>query len=487
MPQYIHDAVFVATANGIEVIDSSTGNLIQTISDAYVPVAAVASPDGRSLYVVNEYGSGIGGAYPEVQVISTAALGTSNAPSTHTYPIPQGTLASIPTPTQAALSPSGDDLLITDSANSVILNFDVGPFDSSVGTVTGISALNGSTAETPQSVTFSPDGSSAYVSVQPTAGGTGGITTLTYGSGIYASPSYQDGSTLSDGAGHSLHTPGTIVASNDGRSIYVLDTNSSAPYIFQFPRSSSGSLSNETLTALPAGTTPASMALSPEDAVAYVADSTTDTTAAVNLSSGNQVYSSPADMVPTIASSTPDGQYFVTGDNWQTSGNCGHTGIRGVGIYSSADGSLIANISIGFSPTSIVVSPVSSSVTEASTLAFQGQLSWDELLGGSNASEAAVSSMVDVQPGGTPKDAPGVSAGTNTNLRSYELSLNALSVPSVGLPLGITASYDSERIQTSMDSSSSPASFANGWRLSTGVTFTQRPTTGLFPCLISVT
>ena len=487
VPQYIHYDVFVATANGIEVIDSSTGNLIQTISDAYVPIAAVASPDGRSLYVVNEYGSGIGGAYPEVQVISTAALGTSNAPITHTYPIPQGTLASIPTPTQAALSPSGDDLLITDSANSVILNFDVGPFDSSVGTVTGISALNGSTAETPQSVTFSPDGSSAYVSVQPTAGGTGGITTLTYGSGIYASPSYQDGSTLSDGAGHSLHTPGTIVASNDGRSIYVLDTNSSAPYIFQFPRSSSGSLSNETLTALPAGTTPASMALSPEDAVAYVTDSTTDTTAAVNLSSGNQVYSSPADMVPTIASSTPDGQYFVTGDNWQTSGNCGHTGIRGVSIYSSADGSLIANISIGFSPTSIVVSPVSSSVTEASTLAFQGQLGWDELLGGSNASEAAVSSMVDVQSGGTPKDAPGVSAGTNTNLRSYELSLNALSVPSVGLPLGITASYDSERIQTSMDSSSSPASFANGWRLSTGVTFTQRPTTGLFPCLISVT
>ena len=487
VPQYIHYDIFVATANGIEVIDSSTGNLVQTISDAYVPLAAVASSDGRSLYVVNRYGSGTGSAYPEVQVISTAALGTSNAPIAHTYPIPQGTLASIPMPAQAALSPSGDDLLITDSANSVVLNFDVGPFDSSVGTVTGISSLNGSTAELPASITFSPDGSNAYVSVQPAAGGTGGITALTYSSGIYSSPSYQDGSTLLDGTGHSLHAPGTVVASNDGRSVYVLDANSSAPYIFQFPRTSSGSLSNETLTALPAGTTPVSMALSPEDAVAYVTDSTTDSTAAVNLSSGNEVYSSAADMIPTITSSTPDGQFFVSGDAWQASGACSHIGIRGVSIYSSADGSLIANVSIGFSPSSIVVSPVSSSVTEASTLAFQGQLGWDELLGGSNASESAVSSMVDLQSGGTPKDAPGVTAGTNANLRSYELSLNALSVPSVGLPLGITASYDSERIQTSMDSSSSPASFANGWRLSTGVTFTQRPTTGLFPCEISVT
>jgi RHS repeat-associated protein len=487
VPQYIHYDVFAATANGIEVIDSSTGNVVQFISDANDPVSAVPSPDGRSLYVVNAYGSGTGGLSPEVQVISTVALGTSNAPITHTYPIPQGSLANIPFPAQAALSPSGDDLLITDSANSDVINLDVGPFDSSVGTVTGISALNGSASESPESITFAPDGSNAYVSIQPSAGGTGGLTTLTYASGVYASPTYQDGSTLSDSAGHHLQYPGTIVASNDGRSLYVLDTNASAPYIFQFPRTTSGALSNETLTALPAGTTPVSMALSPEDAVAYVSDSTTDTTSAVNLATGNAVYASAADKIPGVTSSTPDGQYFVSADNWQYTDTCTHTGIRGLSIYSSADGSLIANVNFGFTPTSIVVSPVSSSVTEASTLAFQGQQSWTEMLGGANPSESAVSSLVDVQSGGTPADAPGVSAGTNTNLRSYELSLDAMTIPSVGLPLNVTASYDSERITNGMDTSSSPAAFANGWRLSTGVTFTQNPTSGLFPCEISVT
>jgi RHS repeat-associated protein len=487
VPQYIHYDVFAATANGIEVIDSGTGNVVQFISDANDPVSAVPSPDGRLLYVVNAYGSGTGGLSPEVQVISTVALGTSNAPITHTYPIPQGSLPNIPYPAQAALSPSGDDLVITDWANSDVLNLDVGPFDSSVGSVTGISSLNGSTSESPESITFAPDGSNAYVSVQPSAGGTGGLTTLTYGSGVYASPTYQDGSTLSDSAGHHLQYPGTIVASSDGRSLYVLDTNASAPYIFQFPRTTSGTLSNETLTALPAGTTPVSMSLSPEDAVAYVTDSTTDVTSAVNLSTGNAVYSSVADKVPGVTSSTPDGQYFVSADNWQYTDTCTHTGIRGLSIYSSADGSLIANVNFGFTPTSIVVSPVSSSVTEASTLAFQGQQSWTEMLGGANPSESAVSSLVDVQSGGTPADAPGVSAGTNTNLRSYELSLDAMTIPSVGLPLNVTASYDSERITNGMDTSSSPAAFANGWRLSTGVTFTQNPTSGLFPCEISVT
>jgi len=487
VPQYIHYDVFAATANGIDVVDSSTGNLVQFIGDANDPVSAVPSPDGRSLYVVNAYGSGTGGLSPEVQVISTVALGTSNAPITHTYPIPQGSLANIPFPAQAALSPSGDDLLITDSANSDVINLDVGPFDSGVGTVTGISAFNGSTSESPQSITFAPDGSNAYVSILPSAGGTGGVTTLTYGSGVYASPTYQDGSTLSDSAGHHLQYPGTIVASSDGRSLYVLDTNASAPYIFQFPRTTSGALSNETLTALPAGTTPVSMALSPEDAVAYVSDSTTDTTSAVNLATGNAVYTSAADKIPGVTSSTPDGQYFVSADNWQYTDTCTHTGIRGLSIYSSADGSLIANVNFGFTPTSIAVSPVSSSVTEASTLAFQGQQSWTEMLGGANPSESAVSSLVDVQSGGTPADAPGVSAGTNTNLRSYELSLDAMTIPSVGLPLNVTASYDSERITNGMDTSSSPAAFANGWRLSTGVTFTQNPTSGLFPCEISVT
>jgi RHS repeat-associated protein len=495
---FIHYDAFAVTPTAIQVVDTSTGLLIQTISDANTPISVSPSPDGRYLYVVNAQGSGSGGLNPQVQVIATAALGTSSAPIIATYAIPKTqstpysySLTYIPTPTQAALSPSGTVLVIADSANSVLLSVDVGLFDTNKGHVMGQSALNGSTGESPQAVSFSPDGTNVYVSVQPGGGGTGGITNYTFSSstGTYLSPSYQSGSSLGDSASHTLHAPTTIVTSNDGRSLVVLDTYSSSPRLFQFPRSTSGALSNEGVTAIPAGTTPVNFALSATNAVAFVSDSSTNVTSAVDMtndgSSGNVLYTSAADVLAGVTASTPDGQYFATADASTFSG-CTTHGVDGLSIYSTADGTNLADVSLGTQPSMIVITPVSASVTEASTSAFQGQLGWAELLGGSNPSEIASTSMVDVNSAGSPSDAPGVSAGTNTDLRSYELSLDAMSVPSVGPSLAVTARYDSAWIANGVDTTSTPSSFANGWRLSTGVTFSQNPTTGLFPCEIHV-
>jgi hypothetical protein len=164
-------------------------------------------------------------------------------------------------------------------------------------------------------------------------------------------------------------------------------------------------------------------------------------------------------------------------------------GLDVIAIFNSADGTTANYASLNAPASSITVSPVSSSQWLNSTLSYNGQLGWGELLqGGTNESERASSSMVDEVSAGTPKDAPGLSAGTNTGLRSYSLSVNSLSIPSVGPPLDLTASYDSARIANGMDSSSSLPSFAYGWRLSSGATATQNPTSGtLFNCMVSVT
>lgn len=356
IPDYIHYDIFALVDSSIEIVDSSTGVVVQTINDVNDPVSVVPSPDGREVYVVNEDGSGSGGSEPQVQVISTRALGTSNAPITATYAIPQSasspfsySLTNMPIPVQAALSPSGDTLLITDSANSKLLSVDVGPFDAHLGHVIGDASLNGSTAETPESITITPDGTNAYVAVQPAAGGVGGITNFAFTSSTlaYGSADYQAGSSLSDSDSNVLKYPSIILTSNDGKSIYVLDTNATAPLLFQFPRNTSGTLANESQTALPAGTDPEGFSLSPEDAVAYISDHDTEVTSALDLSSGTVAYTSAGDVVPGWNAVTPDGQYFAVSDADVVSEECITTGVDGLSIYSSADGSDLFDVELG--------------------------------------------------------------------------------------------------------------------------------------------
>jgi len=505
---FIHYNIYAINSPYITVIDSSTGGVINNIVDSNNPLTAVSSPDGRYVYVVNETGGGGSGLDPQVVEYSTALFGSAGNPVVATYTINQSastpfsySLSNVPVIAQAAMSPDGDSLLLTDSANSAVLTLDLGPYDGSsyLGKVVNEVSLNGSTAETPKGISILPDGSYAYVSSQPVSGGgAGGITVLTAHASTtgYNSPSFIAGSSLSDTpptgySAISLSKPTEIQTSNNGQLLYVLDTNSSMPLLFTFAVGSTGALTTDPNPAFAAGNNPVSFALSPEDSVAYISDATTKLTTAMNLTAGitDDRVGSPnftsgiTPLVPNSNSNTPDGQWFATGYN------TGPLGINDVGVFSSVDGTLSNYAALNEQPSSITVSPVSSSQWLSSTLAYDGQIGWAELLqGGINQSERADSSMVDFNTAGTPSDAPGASAGTNTDTRSYSLSVNSFSIPDLGLPLDLTASYDSARVANSMDSSSSLPSFAFGWRLSTGTTATQNPTTGtLFPCLITVT
>ena len=102
------------------------------------------------------------------------------------------------------------------------------------------------------------------------------------------------------------------------------------------------------------------------------------------------------------------------------------------------------------------------------------KLTWPELLqGGTNPSERADSGLVDYNDAGTPTDALGVAAGTNTDLGSYSFALTSLDIPSEGPPLDLSVSYDSELVSNTTDGSDS--GFATGWRLSTEITGSQEP------------
>lgn len=359
------------------------------------------------------------------------------------------------------------------------------------GAVTSVASLNGSTAETPTSIVTSPDGSYAYVTSKPSSGA-GGITELSYsatGHGTYAYDTYQAGSSFAADPAHESATtlvdPLSIVVASDDRSAYVLDGYSSEPLLDQFATATNGTLSTSSMDALPAGTTPVSFTLSPEDNVAYVADSSTDKTTAIDLTTGSSAYGDSLyaltqEGTAGLTASSPDGQYFATGN--------GPTSDDGVEIGSTGSGAALEFVTLSTKPVGMAISPVSSSQWLSTSLIYAGGLQWPEELGGAtNPSEPAMSSIADVNPAGTPSDAPGVSAGTNTALHSYTLSLTTFSIPDVGLPLDLTATYDSAYMAYGIDTSSSIPSFAFGWRLSTGITWAQNPYSGLFPCRITVT
>jgi hypothetical protein len=127
---------------------------------------------------VNNTGGGTGGTSPEVVAYATASFGSASVVPIGTWPIFNSastpfyySLSSTPVLAQAAVSPDGDSLLLTDSANSAVLTMDVGRYDTStIGKIVGEASLNGSTSVSPKGISFLPDGSFAYVFVTADVG-----------------------------------------------------------------------------------------------------------------------------------------------------------------------------------------------------------------------------------------------------------------------------------------------------------------------------
>ncbi len=493
------------TLGAVAVMDSLTGNVLGFFSDAHNPEAAVPSPDGRRLYVIDQTGSGTGGTSPQVEVFNTSAIGNSVNGLIATYPILQSgstpysySLSNLPVLGASAISPDGASLLISDTANSCVLTMDMSSTDGVawLGKIVSKALLNGSTPETGKSISVAPDGSFAYVADQ--ASGGGGISVLTVGAtstsgyGISGTTpvQFQAASSLSgvlsSGSSVTLHTPLAVNAAPDGRSIFVLDSYAIQPTLLNLPLNTDGSVGSSSATQMwsfLAGTQPTGFTLSPGAAVAYVTDSATNATYALNLSSADYYSTPSATTEGNQVVATPDGQYFATVDNVTGS----YTG--SVSTSSASDGSPVARNYLFQQISALAVSPVSSSVSDSSSVLLDGQIGWGELTAsGSNALESAAASMVDTALGGLPSNATGMSASVNTNIRSYSLDLSAMEVPAVGLPLSVSATYDSAWTEYGVDSSSALPSFAYGWRLSTGITYKQTPfNASVFPCQIQLT
>ena len=489
---FIHYNTYVNQTGGVAVIDSSTGGTVDVLnsgSGGGAIAATLPSPDGKYVYVVNQAASG--GAGPVIVMAATALFGTGLSPTVTTFTVTSTSLANSPVITSAVLSPSGDTIVMTDSANSAVLSFDVSTsLSSTYGQVTNIAALNGSTAMTPISVTMTPDGSFLYVSSVATSGTLRGITSLVRSpyAATYGAPVFQNASSLHDtppsGASVSLVKPTQLVASPTGQGLFVLDANATQSMLFQMAITSSGQLASDPSPAFLAGNNPVALSISPTAAVAYVTDATTKKTTALNIADPLNpftLFTFTSSTTPTSNAVTPDGQFVVVGTL------AGFYSIAGLDILLASDGtnqgtSLFGDIN------ALAVSPTSSSLTLSSTLSYDGQIGWTELLnGGTNPAIRAASSLVAFHSDGTPSDSVSVRAGTSTALRSYAFSLNSLSIPTLGLPLDLSASYDSARIMNGLDTATNQPDLAMGWRLSLGARATQNPNSGLFACQIQVT
>ena len=487
---FIHYNTYAIDTGSVVVVDSSTGGLVDGLSSGGGDIAAVvSSPDGKYVYVVSQGTTSSGG--PVITMNATARFGTGLDPALASFTVASGALAHRPVLTSAVLSPSGDTMVLGDSANSAVESFDVSTSQSpTYGTVTQVALLNGATAMTPLSMSLTADGSFVYVADVAASGTIRGITSLrrsTYGA-FYNSPVFQPASSLHDnppsGSSVSLTKPLQVIASPTGQSVVVLDGNPSQPLLFQFPIQTSGQLASDPDPALMAGTNPIALSLSPTAAVAYVTDATTWQTSGINISDPLNpftVFSATASTQPTSNAVTPDGQFVcvgVSGAYFQPAA---------LMMLLASSGALLQT-TVGAAAAGLAVSPTSSSLTLSSTLTYPGQIGWTELQnGGSNPSIRAASTVVAFHGDGTPKDAVGVRAGTSTALRSYAFSLQSLSLPTVGLPIDLSAFYDSARIMNGLDTITNQPDLAMGWRLSVGARAVQNPNSGLFPCRIQVT
>ncbi len=486
----IHYNTYTVQTNYVTVVDSSTSGVVDTIASGGGTIACVLpSPDGKFVYLVSQAASG--STTPVITLNETAQFGTGLSPTTHTFSVTVPSSMLTPVITSAVLSPSGDTIVMTDSANSAVLSIDVSTsLSSTYGQVTNIAALNGSTAMTPISVTMTPDGSFLYVSSVATSGTLRGITSLVRSttSATYGTPVFQDASSLHDtppsGSAVTLVKPTQLVASPTGQGLFVLDANATQPLLFQLAITSSGQLASDPGPAFFAGNNPVALSISPTAAVAYLSDGTTWNTQGLNIADPLNpfiLFSATASSAPTSNCVTPDGQYVgvgTTGYGWTP---------PVLQIYLASDATPSYTLLTG-SVNAVAVSPTSSSLTLTSSLNYDGQIGWSELLnGGTNPAIRAASSLVAFHSDGTPSDAPGVRAGTSTALRSYAFSLNSLSIPTLGLPLDLSASYDSARIMNGLDTAANQPDLAMGWRLSLGAKATQNPNSGLFACQIQVT
>ena len=464
---------YVVVPGAIDIVNTGTDSVTQTITDSGGPVAVATSPRGVYEYVANT---------SSVSIIDTADIGVLSNPIVATISATQikGSEPNTPSLNGIAVDPSANEVLVSDAANGAVDVIDVDSSDgSSYRTVVNQIGLAGSgigsTTVTPDGgINFSPDGLYAYVTV---AGDTlhsyDGVTVLKIAAATTTGYSYSAlDDALSDNS-TTMYTPSQITINPDDEVAYVTGENSGDTEggLFSFPIGTNGQLSNGSASPIWTGVQADGVTYSPEDQAAFV---TTESSETIGLSSisetyANTNYQSATVGYPTDEAVSPDGLYVGVLDTAQ----CG-MGEDAVSIFDAESGADLADVTLGSNePTSIAFAPQTSQQTIPTT----------ELAGGaSNPAEAGIASgLNDVVSSGTPSDAPGAAAGVDTATGAYSMAVDSMTIQDVGIPLDMTASYDSTNASTL-------GLLGYGWQNTYGITAVQNAhNAATYPCGVTVT
>jgi RHS repeat-associated protein len=464
-------------SSGIDVVNTGTDSVAQTITDAGGAEQVAASPDGRYVYVVNSNAT--------VSVVQTSLVGTTSNPIVATISGFQGSEPNTPTLEGIAVSPSGDSVIVGDPANGAVDVVDTNAADgSSYRTVVnriGVlgSGINSTLAKPDgQGFAFSPDGLYGYVTEVGDGGGglgtsTDGVTVLSLASATTTGYSFSAVDEALTQNGSTMVLPNGIALDPNGEHAYVSGTSSSTEptwELWSFPIQTNGQLGNNSGTNGPVstGVQGAGIAYSPEDDSAFVSNNASYSMQSVSQQTQSVTYTTATTGYSGPLAVSPDGSFVAT-----LTGKIGTCGVDAVDLFNAGTGVDIGAVGTSVLPQGVAFAPQSSPQTVSTT----------ELAGGAtNPAELAVTDgMNDVVGAGTPSDAPGAAAGVDTATGAYSLSIDSMTIPDLGPSLDLAASYDSSRAATS-------GLLGNGWDFSYGMTAAQNAhNASTNPCAIVVT
>jgi RHS repeat-associated protein len=460
--------VTIPGSGGIDVVNSGTGSIVQTITDTGgSPTAIAASPDGKYVYVAN--GSNI-------SVIQDSLVSTTSNPIVATITGIQGTEPNTPTINALSVSPNGDSVVATDSANGAVYVVDTNPADGTsyrkvVNRIGLLGGANSTVVSPTGGIAFSADGLYAYATEAGVTYNTyDGVTVLQLASATTTGYTYDTTDEALQQGGTTMITPKGIAVNPNGEYAYVVGTDTTLgtpPWgLYKFPLQTNGQLANGSSTSpVWNGTGGYGVAFSPEDDSAFVTNTGTESVNAISEAYGNTSWTSAVDGLGGQIAVSPDGLYVATIVRVNT---CG--GMDGLQLLDAGTGTVIggADLSGSSAPNGVAIAPQSSPQTVTTS----------ELAGGaSNPAESGIASgMNDVVTSGTPSDAPGASAGVDTATGAYSLSVDSMTVPDIGPSLDQTATYDSSRSATN-------SLLGYGWDYSYGMTASQNGTS----CVVTVT
>jgi len=456
---------YVTAGSNVDVVNTTTQTLTQSIADTNGPIALATSPDGKYVYVVNQ-------TTPSISVIQTSLVGTTTNPIVATFSIPQGSEPNAPIPSAIAVNPQNSTLLVGDSGNGAVDVIDINPADSQYKTVVARIGLFGSgisSSASPQGITVGPQGTYAYVTEASATESTDGVAVLQATASTTTGYSFiADNEALTQGS-DTMFAPGQITINPDGETAYVEGFyQSGAPnVVYAFPIGTNGQLSNGTGSPVTIGYNAAGLTLSPEDQSVFATSTTSYEYSSISIPANSVTYNSATDNSgPGAIAVSTDGIYVAVGET----AICGH-GHDGVGLYDAGSGTELGSpVSLTSPPGSIAFAP-QSSPSPVATSELNGSAA--------NPSEPAIGSGInDVIDMGTPGDAPGLTAGLDTATGVYSLTLDSFEIPDLGLRLSQSATYNSSLASTS-------GLLGYGWQFSYGITAAQNPhDASVNPCAI---